>query len=144
MYLTLCCPMICSMTAPLTKQFFSWRLIRVESIAPAIIRSQLSSGLDTGIMPEVKTRKLVFTRQEWSGELFTKDRGFALKTAKSHIEQAFGVKSCIITFLKITKHQGHHIRARIIFEPETISALTFTNSITSHRLTEGSCSANTL
>lgn len=46
---------------------FSWKLICAESIAPAIIRSQLSSGLDTGIMPEVKTRKLVFTRQEWSG-----------------------------------------------------------------------------
>ena len=69
-YPTFHCPTTCSYDSTPTKRFFSWRSIRAESFLPAIIRSQLSSGLDTGIIAEVATRNRVFTRQEWSGVVY--------------------------------------------------------------------------
>jgi hypothetical protein len=50
-----------------TKLFFSRRLILAESSAKAIIRFLRSSALGTGIIVGVKTRRPVFTHQEWSG-----------------------------------------------------------------------------
>ena len=61
MYLKSYCLMTCLMTISLTKPSFLRRLGLAASSVQAIIRSLLSSVLDTGIIVEVKTRKPVFT-----------------------------------------------------------------------------------
>jgi hypothetical protein len=49
------------------EHFFSRRLTRAESSAQATIRLLLLNALVTGITVEGKTRKPVFTHQEWNG-----------------------------------------------------------------------------
>lgn len=49
------------------KLFYLKRFIPVEFSAQVIIHFQLSSVLDTGIIPEVKTKKPEFTLLKWSG-----------------------------------------------------------------------------
>jgi hypothetical protein len=58
---------------------FLRRLILAESSVPAIIHFLRSSVLDTGIIVEVKTRRPVFTRQEWSGDCL---RGIEISLSK--------------------------------------------------------------
>jgi len=67
MHLKLHCLMTFLMTKIPTKLFFLRRLTLAESSAQVIIRSQLLSASDVGIMAEVKTREPGFIPQECSG-----------------------------------------------------------------------------